>query len=41
VVSEPVADLDGAWMEVPESTGLVVTEQDYEEVRFRPAGGPS
>jgi predicted glutamine amidotransferase len=39
VVSEPIADLVGAWTEVPESTGLVVTDEGYEEVGFRPAGG--
>jgi predicted glutamine amidotransferase len=39
IVSEPVADLAGAWTEVPESTGLVVADGGYEEVPFRPAGG--
>ena len=39
IVSEPVADLAGAWTEVAESTAVVVTDEGYEEVRFRPAGG--
>jgi predicted glutamine amidotransferase len=36
VVSEPLADLAGAWIEVPESTGLVVEDGGLEQLPFRP-----
>ena len=36
VVSEPLADLAGAWIEVPESTGLVVQDGGLEQLPFRP-----
>jgi glutamine amidotransferase len=37
VVSEPLADLAGAWLEVPESTALVLTDGTVEQRRFQPA----
>ncbi len=36
VVSEPVSDLAGAWLEVPESTALVVAGGAVEQVPFQP-----
>jgi glutamine amidotransferase len=36
VVSEPLADLSGAWLEVPESTGLVVANGVVEQRPFEP-----
>jgi predicted glutamine amidotransferase len=36
VVSEPLADLAGAWLEVPESTALVVADGAVEQRPFRP-----
>jgi predicted glutamine amidotransferase len=36
VVSEPLGDLPGAWIEVPESTGIVVENGGVEQVPFRP-----
>ena len=36
VVSEPLADLSGAWLEVPESTGRVVANGVVEQQPFEP-----
>jgi predicted glutamine amidotransferase len=36
IVSEPLSDLSGAWLEVPESTALVVQEGGHQQVPFRP-----
>ena len=36
VVSEPLSDLSGAWLEVPESTGLVVADGVVEQQPFQP-----
>jgi predicted glutamine amidotransferase len=36
IVSEPLADLSGAWLEVPESTALVVESGAHEQLPFRP-----
>ena len=36
VVSEPLADLSGAWLEVPESTALVVANGAVEQRPFQP-----
>jgi glutamine amidotransferase len=36
VVSEPLADLAGAWAEVPESTALVIEGGICDQVPFRP-----
>jgi predicted glutamine amidotransferase len=36
IVSEPLGDLAGAWIEVPESTGLVLEDGDYERRPFKP-----
>jgi predicted glutamine amidotransferase len=36
VVSEPLADLSGAWLEVPESTALVVANGVVEQGPFQP-----
>jgi predicted glutamine amidotransferase len=36
VVSEPFGDLSGAWLEVPESTALVITDGDLQERPFTP-----
>jgi predicted glutamine amidotransferase len=36
IVSEPLADLSGAWLEVPESTALVVGEGSFEQRPFTP-----
>ena len=36
VVSEPLGDLPGAWLEVPESTALVVQAGADEQLPFRP-----
>jgi len=38
VVSEPLVDLPGAWIEVPESTALRVEGGAVEQVPFSPAG---
>lgn len=38
VVSEPPGDLPGAWLEVPESSALVVADGDYEHMPFLPRG---
>lgn len=37
VVSEPLADLPGAWREIPESTALEVADGAIEERPFRPS----
>jgi predicted glutamine amidotransferase len=37
VVSEPLADLTGAWLEVPESTALVVADGAMEQRPFQPS----
>ena len=37
VVSEPLADLAGAWREIPESTALVVEDGAVEQRPFQPA----
>ena len=34
VVSKPLADLSGAWLEEPESTGLVVANGAWSNNRF-------
>jgi predicted glutamine amidotransferase len=36
IVSEPLGDLSGAWLEVPESTALVVGPGGHEQLAFRP-----
>ena len=36
IVSEPLSDLPGAWIEVPESTGLILEDGDYERRPFNP-----
>ena len=36
VVSEPLSDLPGAWLEVPESTALVIEAGADEQLRFQP-----
>ena len=37
IVSEPLSDLPGAWIEVPESTGLVIERGAVEQVAFNAA----
>jgi predicted glutamine amidotransferase len=37
VVSEPLGDLSGAWLEVPESTVLVIADGDLQQQAFTPA----
>jgi glutamine amidotransferase len=39
IVSEPLADLAGAWHEVPESTALVVADGELEQRPFAPRQG--
>ena len=39
IVSEPLGDLPGVWLEVPESTGLVVEEGELRRVDFAPRAG--
>jgi glutamine amidotransferase len=36
VVSEPLADLQGAWIEIPESTAVLVEAGGYEQRSFKP-----
>jgi predicted glutamine amidotransferase len=36
VVSEPLSDLPGAWLEVPEATALIVQPGAEERLPFRP-----
>jgi predicted glutamine amidotransferase len=37
VVSEPLADLPGAWLEIPEATAIVIAaDGSHEQVAFRP-----
>jgi glutamine amidotransferase len=36
VVSEPLGDLPGAWIEVPEATALVIQDGPDDQVAFRP-----
>jgi hypothetical protein len=36
VVSEPLADLSGAWLEVPESTALALEDGILSQRPFRP-----
>jgi predicted glutamine amidotransferase len=36
VVSEPLADLAGAWLEIPESTALVIADGQPEQQPFEP-----
>jgi predicted glutamine amidotransferase len=36
VVSEPLADISGAWLEVPESTALAVRPGSHDQLPFRP-----
>jgi hypothetical protein len=36
VVSEPIADLAGAWIEVPESTALVLSNGSVKRRPFEP-----
>jgi hypothetical protein len=35
-VSEPLADVSGAWLEVPESTALAVRPGSHDALPFRP-----
>jgi predicted glutamine amidotransferase len=37
IVSEPLSDLSGVWLEVPESTALIIGPGDDERVPFQPA----
>ena len=37
IVSEPPGDLPGAWLEVPESTTVVIEGGAREQVPFRPS----
>ncbi len=39
IVSEPLSDLEGAWIQVPESTGLILDRRDHEQRPFRPHWG--
>ena len=39
VVSEPLGDLAGAWVEVPESTAVIVRRGPDEMRPFRPSSG--
>ena len=41
VVSEPLADLEGVWHEIPESTVLVVQPGEDEQRPFRPHYEPA
>ena len=41
VVSEPLADLEGVWQEIPESTVLVVQPGDDVQLPFRPHHEPA
>ena len=36
VVSEPLSDLPGAWLEIPESTALMVENGEVEQRAFSP-----
>lgn len=36
VVSEPLSELPGAWLEVPESTALICADGGYEQLPFNP-----
>jgi glutamine amidotransferase len=36
VVSEPLADLAGAWLEIPESTALVIADGQLQQAPFEP-----
>jgi glutamine amidotransferase len=36
VVSEPLGDLAGAWLEVPESTAVLVADGRYDQQPFQP-----
>jgi len=36
VVSEPLVDLAGAWLEIPESTALVIADGQPEQQPFEP-----
>ena len=36
IVSEPVSDLPGAWLEIPESTALVLGDEGREQRPFDP-----
>ena len=36
VVSEPLGDLSGAWLEVPESTALVIADGGLQQQPFTP-----
>jgi glutamine amidotransferase len=36
IVSEPLGDLPGVWLEVPESTALIIGPDQDERVPFRP-----
>jgi glutamine amidotransferase len=36
VVSEPLSGLSGVWVEVPESTALVIKPGADEQLEFRP-----
>jgi len=38
VVSEPLNDLPGAFLEVPESTVVVLDESGYRHMPFTPSG---
>jgi predicted glutamine amidotransferase len=39
VVSEPLSDLAGAWIEIPESSGIVLQDGAWERVPFNPTPG--
>jgi predicted glutamine amidotransferase len=41
VVSEPLGDLAGAWIEIPESTGLVIEDGAMEQRPFSPVSAPT
>jgi hypothetical protein len=36
VVSEPLSDLSGAWLEIPESTALLTSDGQVEQQPFEP-----
>ncbi len=40
IVSEPLGDLEGAWIKVPESTALVIEDGGYDSRPFEPAARP-
>ena len=38
VVSEPLGDLSGAWLKVPEATALMIADGDLQQRSFTPSG---